>query len=124
MSRIDNALARLRVFQDSGLPLPADLQDEIVACLEELAGSRTRRQRRDALIRRAAILLPPTGDWQRAGDLLAEAQQLARVWHLMRNRAPETEPATPRACLHAAGLVAALPKSQRQFHRILCERRY
>ncbi|AMU99417.1 hypothetical protein [Xanthomonas citri] len=122
--RIADTLARVRVCRDAGLPITDELRNDIVECLEQAAGASALRRQRDMLIRRAALLLPPAGAWRQAEALADEAQQLARVWHVMRNRPAACEPATPRACLHAAGLLAALPKSQRHFHRVLYPKDY
>lgn len=118
-ARISETLARVRVCRDGGLPITEDLRNDIVECLEQAAGAGTLRRRRDTLIRRAAMLLAPAGAWQHAGELAREAEHLSRVWQIMRHRTAESEPTTPRACLHAAALLATLPISRRQFYRVL-----
>lgn len=119
VSRIDEALSRLRVCRAAGVAPSAELQDEILECLEATVGGAALRRRRDALIRRAALLLPTGSEFERAGVLSREAKNLSR----MRTRSSTTstvgEPATPRECLYAASLLARLPGSQRQFYRVL-----
>jgi hypothetical protein len=114
-----DTLARLRVCRDAGRPLPTDLLDDAIACLERGADAAQLRARRDALLRRAALLLPPAPPHRLAAMLAAEAKAMARTWHILRAHEPAPPYCTPRACLHAAALCARLPESQRQFYRVL-----
>lgn len=119
MGNAADALARLRVCRAAGLTIPLDLQEELLACLESQVSAGRLRQNRDALIRRAAMLLAPASDYQHAERLADEARQMMRTWSLLKTRPAEAEPTTPRACLHAASLQAPLPKSVRQYYRVL-----
>lgn len=115
-----NTLARLRVCRDAGLPVSHELLSDAAECLERVADADARRAQRDAMIRRAALLLPSAPVHTQAGALASEAKVMARTWHVLRSRSPDS-PETVRACLHAAGLHAKLPASKRQFDRILRE---
>lgn len=123
-SLASDTLARVRVCRTAGLPFSSELQEHIEQCLEQMVSPASLRGRRDVLIRRAALTLPAASLSQRANMLVDEAKQLGRVWHLLRNQPPEHEPATPRACLHAAALLAELPASARQFYRVLSARNF
>lgn len=112
-------LARIRTLNAAGIAWPADLRADVERCLEGQADDAAQRKLRDELIRRAALLLPPAASFGRAGMLAQEAKALARTWRTRgAQRAPDT-PATPRECLHAAAQLAELPRSQRQFYRVL-----
>jgi hypothetical protein len=119
VNRIDEALSRLRVCRAAGVAPSAELQDEILECLEATVGGAALRRRRDALIRRAALLLPTGSEFERAGVLSREAKTLGRMRSRSCTTATIGEPATPRECLYAASLLARLPGSQRQFYRVL-----
>ena len=54
-----------------------------------------------------------------AGQLAEQSRLLMRNWSTLRHKPPEAEPASPRACLHAAALLCGLPGSRRQFYRLL-----
>lgn len=119
VNRIDEALSRLRVCRAAGVAPSAELQDEILECLEATVGGAALRRRRDAFIRRAALLLPTGSEFERAGVLSREAKTLCRMRTRGSTTATVGEPATPRECLYAASLLARLPGSQRQFYRVL-----
>lgn len=112
-------LARTRACDAAGIVWPADLRMDVVQCLERIVDGTAQRKLRDELIRRAALLLPPMAPYSRAGLLAQEAKAMARTWHVRGAEAASDSPATPRECLHAAAQLAALPRSQRQFHRVL-----
>lgn len=96
----------------------------MVRCVESIVDAAAQRKLRDDFIRRAALLLPPTAPYRQAGLLAQEAKAMARTWHV-RSAAPATDsPTTPRECLHAAAQLADLPRSQRQFHRVLIRRQH
>lgn len=116
-----DTLARLRVCRDAARQVPPDLLHDAIVTMERFVHTGMMRQRRDALIRRAALLLPEGRPYTRAGLLLHEARTMNRTWHLLRDRLPDPEPASPRACLHAAQLLAPLPQSQRHFYRVILE---
>lgn len=119
MTSLADTLARLRVCRDAGRALPADLIDDAIVHLERIEDAAVMRARRDALIRRAALLLPPGPPYQLATMLAREARALSRTWHVLQTREPKMPYQTVRDCLHAAALRASLPASQRQFYRVL-----
>lgn len=114
-----DTLARLRVCQAAGLPVPDDLLSDAVECLEKVTDAALLRARRDELIRRAALLLPDATPYQQAAALATEAKAMSRTWHLLCQQSPGQSLSTPRECLHAARLLAVLPTSHRQFYRLL-----
>lgn len=117
-------LARIRTCDAAGIAWSADMRADVVRCLEGIVDTSEQRRLRDELIRRAALLLPPNAPYQQAGMLALEAKAMARTWHVRgQGRAPAA-PATPRECLHAAAQLAQLPRSQRQFHRVLTGRQH
>ncbi len=112
-------LARLRVCLAAGrAPSPALVADAI-DCLEKISDAGAIRARRDALIRRAALLLPDARPHRKAFMLAQEAKAMARTWHLLQAREPDSAYGTPRDCLHAAALLSRLPESSRQFYRVI-----
>lgn len=121
-SRASETLARLRVCRAAGLPVPPDLHDAAIECLERISDATILREQRDSLIRRAALLLPPQSKHQVAAALATESRAMYRTWHVLRAREPREPLNTTRDCLHAAALRAKLPQSQRQFYRVLVER--
>lgn len=121
MASAVDTLARLRVCRDAGRSAPPDLIADAVDAIEGFLRTDTLRDRRDALIRRAALLLPDGRPYTRAGLLLQESRAMNRTWHILRQSPPEPVLATPRDCLHAARLIAPLPESQRHFYRVLSE---
>jgi hypothetical protein len=118
-SRVAETLARLRVCKAAGVPVPPDLRDEAIDCLERACDASLARQRRDELIRRAALLIPDTSAYRAAEALAAEAKVMARTWHILQARPAAEQLCTPRDCLHAAALLGRLPESARQFYRVL-----
>lgn len=118
-SLASDTLARLRVCRASGVPVPPDLHDDAIECIARITDATIMREKRDALIRRAALLLPAGPPHKKAAALAGEAKAMARTWHHLRARQPGDALDTPRACLHAAALRAPLPASQRQFYRVL-----
>ncbi|GGA70671.1 hypothetical protein GCM10011521_05950 [Arenimonas soli] len=120
-ARAEDTLARLRVCRDANRGVPADLVSDTIEIIEALVESESLRARRDALIRRAALLLPADRPYAQAARLLEEQRTMNRTWHLLRGTQPSPTPDTPRACLHAAALYAPLPRSQRHFYRILAK---
>ncbi|TXH66599.1 MAG: hypothetical protein E6Q88_11685 [Lysobacteraceae bacterium] len=120
-SRAAETLARLRVCRDAGLPVLPELAADAIEVIEQFLYAAELRDRRDAMIRRAALLLPDPDakPYTRAGLLLQEARAMNRTWNILRSKPPENELSTPRACLHAARLYAELPGSQRHFYRVL-----
>lgn len=116
-SEIVDALSRLRVCRAAALPIPEDLQDELILCLESVAGAAARRAERDQLIRRAALLLPESSQWGRAERLAREAKALART----RAVAGGSGSVTARTVLQEASAHAALPGTARQFYRLLVD---
>lgn len=116
-----DTLARLRVCRDAGRAAPPDLVADAIEAIERSLHTEMLRGRRDELIRRAALLLPDADarPYTRAGLLLQEARTMNRTWNVLRTLPPESEPGTPRACLHAARIYAPLPESQRHFYRVL-----
>ena len=117
--RPTETLTRLRVCLEAGRPPSPDLLSDAIECLSQYSDAADARSRRDALIRRAALLLPPSPAHRKATLLAREAKILARTWNVLRSREPSLPYCTPRDCLHAAGLLARLPASQRQFYRVL-----
>lgn len=114
-----DTLARVRACIGAHLPASPDLMADIEQCLGEVVGAAALKGRRDMLIRRAALLLPPAEPYAQAGALAREAKALARTWGASGCRRVVDEPTTPRECLQAAAQLAGLPESQRQFHRVL-----
>lgn len=114
-----NTLARLRVCRDAGQAIPSDLVADAITCLEAVADAAVLRVKRDELIRRASLLMPPAPPHRLAEVLAAEAKAMARTWPILRARQPREPYQAPRDCLHAAALLAPLPSSQRQFYRVL-----
>ncbi len=121
MATAADTLARLRVCRDAGRHVPPDLLQDAIVVMERFVHTGMLRQQRDALIRRASMLLPGGRPYTRAGQLLQEARTMNRTWHILKERMPDREPASPRACLHAAQLLAPLPESQRHFYRVIAE---
>lgn len=121
-SNRSETIARLRVSVAAGLPPPPDLVADVLEFLERDEGAASRRAKRDALIRRGGMLLPPDRAYAKAARLASEAKALQRTWHILREREADTAPATVRACLHAAALHERLPQSHRQFYRVLKRR--
>lgn len=117
--RAATALARLRVCRAAGLPIPADLHDEVIECLAGIAGHAQLKAKRDALIRRAAMALPPAGSYRHAEILAAEAKAMTRVPRPVSGVILPMEPVTPRECLFVASLALELPSSVRQYYRVL-----
>ena len=112
-------LARLRVCLAAGRSPSPELLADTIAHLELFSDAAELRAKRDALIRRAALLLPAAPPHRKAYLLAQDAKAMTRTWHLLRSREPAAPYGTPRDCLHAAGLLARLPASQRQFYRVL-----
>lgn len=119
VSRCARTLARLRVHAALGSSVPADLIEDAISCLEEIESSGRNRRQRDRLIRRAGLL-------SAADTLHAQAKQLQGIAaRLKQSHAPlgvpalHAEPATPVDCLRAAAVAQPLPRSYRQFLRIL-----
>ena len=121
MATAADTLARLRVCRDAGRHVPPDLLCDAIVVMERFVHTGMLRQQRDALIRRASLLLPEGRPYTRAGQLLQEARTMNRTWHILKERMPDPEPASPRACLHAAQLLEPLPESQRHFYRVIAE---
>lgn len=117
-----DTIARLRVSVAAGLPPPPDLVADVLEFLERDEGAASRRAKRDALIRRGGMLLPPDRAYAKAAQLAGEAKAMQRTWHLLREREAEVSPGTVRGCLHAAALHEDLPRSHRQFYRVLKRR--
>lgn len=115
-------IARLRVSVAAGMPPPPELVADVLEFLERDEGAANLRAKRDSLIRRAAMLLPPDREYAKAACLASEAKAMQRTWHLLREREAEASPATVRGCLHAAALHEDLPQSHRQFYRVLKRR--
>lgn len=112
-------LARLRVCRDSGRQVPPDLVESAIGVIEGMVRADVLRERRDEMLRRAALLLPEQRPYAQAGQLFKEARAMDRVWHVLRTSPADDRPATIRACLRAARNFAPLPASQRHFYRIL-----
>ncbi|HLM52320.1 MAG TPA: hypothetical protein VK325_01710 [Pseudoxanthomonas sp.] len=70
---------------------------------------------RDSYIRQAALHLPAGSLFSQASALHVEASKLCRV----RYASPPADPATFRELLQVAAACAPLPRSRRQFLRIL-----
>ena len=114
-----DTLARLRVCLAAGRPPSPDLLADTIAQLAQFSDAADLRAKRDALIRRAALLLPDAPPHRKAAQLALEAKAMARTWHVLQSREPLPPYETPRECLHAAALRSRLPESQRQFYRVL-----
>lgn len=119
-SLIADTVARLRVCREAALPVPLDLLDDAMECLERVTDAALLRARRDEFIRRAALLVTEKSVFRKAAVLADEAKAMSRTWHLTKSHLPDGVPSTVRACLHAAAHQAELPFSQRQFYRVLC----
>jgi hypothetical protein len=118
-SHVATTLARLRVCKAAGVAISPELRDEVIVCLERVADASLARRRRDELIRRAALMIPGDSPYFRASRLAEEAKVMARTWHILQGRQASEQLHTPRDCLHAAALLCKLPKSARQFYRVL-----
>lgn len=118
---VTDTAARLRVCLVAGISASPELLGDALQCLDAIVDSAERRRRRDEMIRKAALLLPQSSPYARAGRLVEEAKALARTRHLSSMREPARAPATPREWLVAAAAVADLPGSQRHFYRVLVD---
>lgn len=111
-------LARLRVCQSLGKPAPPELVAQLIQALSTEVRARGLLASRNALIRRAGLLLPGSNPSTQAATLLAEARR-------MRPTALVTvegdSPATVRECLAVAATYGKLPTSHRHYLRILLE---
>ena len=112
-------LARLRVCRAAGVAVPGDLQDDVIECLSKLVGHSQLKARRDALIRRAAMALPPAGAYRKAEALAVEARAVARGRLSLLSDFGLDQPTTPRQCLFAASQILELPSSVRQYYRVI-----
>lgn len=112
-------LARLRVCRAAGIAVPHDLQDAAIECLSKVAGHAELKARRDALIRRAAMALPPGGAYRNAEILAQEAKVIGRSRLAPLSVGTHAEPVTARQCLLAASQILELPTSVRQYYRVI-----
>lgn len=124
MSKLSRTLARLRVCRDARQLVADDLLADAVECLEAVASADELRQRRDLLIRRAALLTQAASVGRRAEMLAKEVSALPR----RRGAAAcavvadvGAEPETVSACLAMASAFYTLPSSSRQILRVLQE---
>lgn len=99
--------------------MPGELQDDLIDCLAKQLGHAQLKARRDTLIRRAAMALPPAPDYRQAEILAGEARALSRGRLAMLTIPAAEEPATAKQCLFAASQILELPSSVRQYYRVL-----
>lgn len=121
-SQASITLARLRACRWSGKPVPAQVIDDAIEALGRIEARQIALMRRDDLIRAAAEMTGQARASDQAKQLLATANALSRTWPTLVLQSPPDVPATARDALHAARLVAPLPKSTRQFLRVLAAR--
>ena len=112
-------LARLRDCRRYSRPVPNQLLDDAIEALGRVESRQVAMDKRDQWIRAAAALTREATLGTQARRLTEEAASLARVWAHVVNQPLKEPPESVRDALHAARLLAPLPKSMRQYRRVL-----
>lgn len=111
-------LARLRTCQSLGRPVSPELLAQLIDGLSGEVRARGLLASRNALIRRAGLLLPDGNPSAKAAALMAEAGRLRPVALVT---VQGESPATVRECLAVAATYGKLPTSHRHYLRILLQ---
>jgi|GEM_PF-5334496 len=108
---------RLHVVRDAGIGATGELLDQAIAYIDADLDAGGKRQLRDGLIRRAALMLDAQSPYAKAGVLAIEAKALARRREFAQDDSPAGSPV--RALLREAGRFGELPASRRHYYRVL-----
>ena len=112
-------LSRLLTCQAACLHVSPELLARVIEVFASEVSARERRPKRDELVRRASLLAPAESEHARAAFLAAEARALSSGRRSGATIKLQQPAATVRECLIEAATYGRLPKSSRQFLRIL-----